>query len=87
MGRLAGKRALVTGGSSGIGLATAKLFRAEGASVAVVDSNGRVRIQPIMIARTLAQSLEIASGVGPSDHLVLNPDDSLATGDIVTVEE
>jgi RND family efflux transporter MFP subunit len=61
------------------------LFRSEGASVAVVDSNGRVRIQPIVIARTLAQSLEIASGVGPNDHLVLNPDDSLATGDVVTV--
>jgi RND family efflux transporter MFP subunit len=61
------------------------LFRSEGASVAVVDANGRVHIQPIVIARTLAQSLEIASGVGPNDHLVLNPDDSLATSDSVTV--
>ncbi|HEY4295049.1 MAG TPA: efflux RND transporter periplasmic adaptor subunit [Paraburkholderia sp.] len=61
------------------------LFRSEGASVAVVDANGRVRIQPIVIARTLAQSLEVASGVSPGERLVLNPDDSLATGDIVTV--
>ena len=40
MGRLDGKRALVTGAASGIGLACVARFAAEGARVVGVDLNG-----------------------------------------------
>ena len=40
MGLLEGERAIVTGGASGIGAATARSMAAEGARVAVVDRNG-----------------------------------------------
>jgi RND family efflux transporter MFP subunit len=62
----------------------ALLFRGEGARVAVVDANNRVRLKPVTIGRNLGESFEVLEGVGTADRLVLNPSDSLADGDVVT---
>ena len=50
MGKLDGKFALITGGNSGIGLATARLFVDEGAQVAITGRNQ-------VTLRTAAESL------------------------------
>lgn len=44
-GRLEGRRILITGAASGIGLATARLFRSEGARLALLDRDGAALVQ------------------------------------------
>ena len=62
------------------------LFRAEGPNVAVVDnSSDMIQLHPVTIARDLGATLEIAQGLTPSDRIVINPPDSIANGDHVTV--
>lgn len=47
-GRLAGRRVVITGAASGIGLATARLFIAEGAQVSLIDRNEAALAQVAM---------------------------------------
>lgn len=56
-GRLAGKIALISGGATGMGGASSKLFAAEGAKVGVVDRNeaaGRAVVEEIKAAGGIA---------------------------------
>ena len=54
---LAGQRVVITGAASGIGLATARRFAADGARVVVLDWNREA------LDRTLAQNPDVAGGV------------------------
>ncbi len=72
--RLAGKRAIVTGGAGGIGRATAAAFAAEGASVAVLDLDGTG-------AQAVAESI-IASG-GTAIALSVDVSDEAAVASAV----
>ncbi|MFC7054037.1 SDR family NAD(P)-dependent oxidoreductase [Hansschlegelia quercus] len=51
-GRLAGKVAIVSGGATGMGGASSRLFAAEGANVAIVDVNGTAAEETAALIRS-----------------------------------
>jgi RND family efflux transporter MFP subunit len=55
------------------------LFRAEGLRVGVVR-DGRVQLVPVTIGQDFGNAVEIISGLTPSDEVILDPPDSLASG-------
>ena len=61
------------------------LFRPEGTRVALVDSGGRVHLTSVKLGTDFGTSVEVLSGLNASDRIVLNPADSLADGDVVTL--
>lgn len=66
MGMLDGKVALITGGSSGIGLSTAKLFAAEGADVVITGRRGDVLAEAV--AEIGSRSIGIEGDTGDLQH-------------------
>jgi len=58
----------------------ALLFRSEGATVGVVDADGKVEIRKITINLNLGDKLEISQGLSETDQVIVNPSDSLANG-------
>jgi RND family efflux transporter MFP subunit len=62
------------------------LFRSEGMRVAVVIE-GRAELVPIVIGRDYGNEVEVVSGVGPDDSVILDPADSLVSGTPVQVHE
>jgi RND family efflux transporter MFP subunit len=63
----------------------ALLIRGEGVQVAVLDAEKRVQLRSIQIGRNYGRNVEVLQGLGPEDDIVLNPPDSLANGDQVTI--
>ena len=64
---------------------SALIFDQDGLHVATVDANNHVVIKPITIARDLGQTIEVASGLTPTDRIVVTPPDGIVAGDIVHV--
>jgi RND family efflux transporter MFP subunit len=64
--------------------ANALLFRAEGPQVAVVR-DGRAQLVPVTIGRDYGTTVEIATGLQPTDQVIVSPSDSLTSGTRVRI--
>ncbi|ENN83865.1 3-oxoacyl-(acyl-carrier-protein) reductase protein (plasmid) [Rhizobium freirei PRF 81] len=79
MGRLNGKVALVTGASRGIGRATAKLFAAEGAKVAVLSRTpASVEAVVAEIEAAGGTALAVPADIGSADQIKASVDKVVA---------
>jgi len=67
--------------------AAALIFRSTGTQVAHVDDSGKIHFETVTIARDNGSLVELASGVKPGDHLVLNISSQIASGQTVAVNE
>lgn len=57
-----------------------EIFQADGMQVGVVDKNCRVQLRNITVGRDFGTSVEVLSGLQPSDAVITNPSDSLTAG-------
>jgi RND family efflux transporter MFP subunit len=60
------------------------LFRAEGLRVAVIQ-DGRAQLVPVTIGRDYGETVEILSGLQPTDQVIVAPSDSLTSGTRVRI--
>jgi RND family efflux transporter MFP subunit len=64
---------------------TALVTGNQGTQVATIDGNNKVVFKSVQLGRDLGDSVEILAGLSPSDRIINNPPETLATGDAVRV--
>ena len=64
---------------------SALIFDKDGLRVATVDSNDKVVMKSVTLARDDGATIEIASGLAPDDRVVESPPDGIVDGDQVRV--
>jgi RND family efflux transporter MFP subunit len=65
--------------------ASALIFDRSGLRVATVNSDNRVVLKQVTIARDLGRTIEIGSGLAADDRVIESPPDGIASGDQVHV--
>lgn len=63
------------------------LFRAEGLRVATVGSDQKIDLRQITIGHDFGSEVEVVSGLNGSENVVVNPPDSLITGETVRITQ
>lgn len=66
---------------------SAMLFRSEGLRVATVENGGTVQLRNVTVGRDFGNQIEVVSGIKPSDWVIINPSDSLVSGEKVRLAQ
>src|SRR6266446_4991988 len=64
---------------------TALITGNQGMQVATLDSNNKVVLKSVKLGRDLGDSVEVITGLSPSDRIINNPPETLTAGDTVRV--
>jgi RND family efflux transporter MFP subunit len=62
------------------------LFRSEGLRIAVVR-DGRAQLLPVTMGRDFGNEVQLLSGIGKDDSVIVNPSDSIVSGEQVHVAQ
>ena len=65
---------------------TALIFRSNGLQVAVVRDGHTVDLVPVTLGRDYGTAVEVTSGIDEKDQVIVNPPDSLSSGETVRSE-
>jgi multidrug efflux pump subunit AcrA (membrane-fusion protein) len=62
------------------------IFRSEGLQVGVVNDN-KVTLTTVTPGHDFGDQIEVVAGLKASDHVIINPPDSVVTGEQVQIEQ
>ena len=65
---------------------SAMLFRSEGLQAAAVKNGNQVELRNVTVGRDFGSEIEVVSGLKPADWVIMNPSDSLVSGEKVRLE-
>ena len=65
--------------------ASTLMLRTSGMEIAIVGTDDKAHLRPITIQRDLGVTVEISSGLVPTDRVIDNPPDSLVDGEAVKI--
>jgi RND family efflux transporter MFP subunit len=74
-----------SGASTVILPVSALLFRSEGLQAATVENGDRAELRSLTLGRDFGTEVEVISGVTAGDSIIVNPPDSLVSGETVRV--
>jgi RND family efflux transporter MFP subunit len=65
--------------------ASALIFRSDGLQVGTVENGNRAQLRNVILGHDLGSEVEVVSGISAGDQVIVNPPDSLITGETLRI--